>query len=89
MGPFVSLCGGCAAQGEGEAGIEMNENRDGIVVLHPPQEPGFGGHPSDLRQLQPPRAVGWSREPFCLPWSIRRENPAENRVSEGSCLAGR
>lgn len=48
----------------------MNVNKDGIVLLHPPQERGFRGHPSDLRQLQLPCPAGWSRETLCLPWCV-------------------
>lgn len=86
--PVRGMC--CRGKERLCTGVEMlNANKGDFVLLHPPREWGFRGHPSDLRQLQLPRRVGWPREPFCLPWCASRENPAESGGSEGSCLAGR
>lgn len=61
----------------------MSANKDDFVLLHPPQEQGFAGHPQIWGNCSYLCCFRWSREPFCLSWYISRENPAENVVSEG------
>lgn len=55
----------------------MSANKDDIVLLHPPQEQGFAGHPRIWGNCSYLRCFAWSREPFCSSWCIRRKSIRE------------